>query len=206
MSRSVAALVVLALGVLLSFVDAPYPRYQWLHHVPTVPALVALFVVARRRALSDASLLCIVAFLALHTIGARWIYSFVPYDEWLVAWTGTDTAELLGWERNHYDRLVHLAFGVFAVPPVVEWTVTRWRLTRARAAIVAWLFVLGVSAIYEVFEWGLAMSAAPETAESYNGQQGDAWDAQKDMALAAFGALPALPWAAARSSHTGETT
>jgi len=54
-------------------------------------------------------------------------------------------------------------------------------------AVVGW--VLSVSCLYEIFEWLLAIVAGGETAERYNGQQGDPWDAQKDMALAALGAL-----------------
>jgi putative membrane protein len=42
---------------------------------------------------------------------------------------------------------------------------------------------------YEVFEWMLSIVLSPEDAESYNGQQGDYWDAQKDMALAFVGSL-----------------
>jgi putative membrane protein len=47
--------------------------------------------------------------------------------------------------------------------------------------------VAGISAAYEVFEWALAVIAAPDFAEKYNGQQGDFWDPQKDMALALAG-------------------
>jgi putative membrane protein len=35
----------------------------------------------------------------------------------------------------------------------------------------------------------MAMTLAPDWADSYNGQQGDMWDAQRDMALAACGAI-----------------
>jgi putative membrane protein len=50
-------------------------------------------------------------------------------------------------------------------------------------------FILSTSAVYEIIEWMLAMLMAPDWAESYNGQQGDIWDAQRDMALAAIGSL-----------------
>ena len=46
-----------------------------------------------------------------------------------------------------------------------------------------------VSALYEIFEWSLALMMAPQSAEAYNGQQGDGFDAQKDMALALGGNL-----------------
>lgn len=34
-----------------------------------------------------------------------------------------------------------------------------------------------------------AIGLSPEDAENYNGQQGDMWDAHKDMALALIGAM-----------------
>ena len=51
------------------------------------------------------------------------------------------------------------------------------------------LAVLSISAVYEIFEWLLTVIMAPQHAEAYNGQQGDLWDAQKDMALAFVGSL-----------------
>ena len=49
------------------------------------------------------------------------------------------------------------------------------------------MVVLGIGALYEVFEWGLTLTAPADMALRYNGQQGDLWDAQKDLALAAVG-------------------
>lgn len=51
------------------------------------------------------------------------------------------------------------------------------------------------------------MLLAPDAADAYNGQQGDAWDAQKDMALALAGALVAavlLGWCGRRLVITPE--
>ena len=43
------------------------------------------------------------------------------------------------------------------------------------------------SMLYELFEWLLTIVMESEVADYYNGQQGDVWDAQKDMALALLG-------------------
>jgi putative membrane protein len=45
------------------------------------------------------------------------------------------------------------------------------------------------SADYELIEWGAAMVFGGDLGVAYLGTQGDVWDAQKDMALAAVGAL-----------------
>jgi putative membrane protein len=164
-----------------------YPDQQWLQHIPTVLALPALLWGARRRWLSNASFTCLAMMLALHIVGARWIYSNVPYDEWFRAALGGWTREWLGWTRNHYDRLVHFAFGLLMTLPVAEATVRYGGLSMTWGLAWAWMTVAGVSALYEVFEWAIAIIAAPDYAEQYNGQQGDWWDAQKDMALALLG-------------------
>lgn len=45
------------------------------------------------------------------------------------------------------------------------------------------------SVFYELIEWAIAVGLSPEQAENYNGQQGDMWDAHKDMLLATIGAI-----------------
>lgn len=46
--------------------------------------------------------------------------------------------------------------------------------------------------IYELFEWLLTTVMTADAADCYNGQQGDIWDAQKDMALALLGSTAML--------------
>lgn len=164
-----------------------YPQEQWLQQLPTVLALVGLLLSARRGWLSNASASCLTAMLALHILGARWVYSYVPYESLCDAWFGSGPYEWFGWGRNHYDRLVHFAFGLLVTYPLAEAAVRKCRLTTMMALAFAWIAIAALSALYEVAEWLLAVIAAPEMAERYNGQQGDFWDAQKDMALAMAG-------------------
>ena len=49
--------------------------------------------------------------------------------------------------------------------------------------------VLALGGVYEIFEWSLTLTLAPEAAGAYNGEQGDMFDTQKDMALAGLGAV-----------------
>jgi putative membrane protein len=182
-----ACVAACAMLLAITLLSPIYPREQWLQHVPSAIALPALLLAARRRWLSDLSMVCLSTMLGLHILGARWIYSYVPYEQWCDALFGGGPRDWFGWTRNHYDRLVHFACGLLMTLPLAEAARRYARMGIASSLAFAWLAVAGVSAVYEVFEWGLAVIAAPDFAEKYNGQQGDFWDAQKDMALAMAG-------------------
>ena len=122
---------------------------------------------------------------------AHWTYSDVPYSSWLGG-LGIDLQDTLGSSRNMFDRLVHLAFGLLVVRPIVELESNYAGVNRRLAYRLAILFVLASSAAYEIFEWTLAILISPEAAEAYNGQQGDVFDAQKDMWMATAGAILGL--------------
>lgn len=100
----------------------------------------------------------------------------------------------LGFERNMFDRLVHFLFGALSMAPMVEAGQRYWRLSRRMALAFALLFVLAVGGVYEIFEWSLTLALAPDDAGAYNGEQGDMFDAQKDMALAGLGAVLVAPF------------
>lgn len=184
----------LAVGLAVSLWKPLYPHEQKLQHVPTVVALGCLYWSIRRGVLSTGSFACLAIFLALHIVGARYIYSYTPYDDWIRAITGSSPADWFGWQRNHYDRFVHFAFGALFVRPTAELAVRYGGMSRSWGTAFGVLSVLGASLVYEVAEWLLTLVASPLDAEAYNGQQGDFWDAQKDMALAAAGALVAAAW------------
>lgn len=189
MCGQVSLLALTSALLVLSLLRGPYPAEQLLQHIPTGIAIAMLALVIYRRWLSNSAFSCLVAFLWLHILGARYIYSYVPYDQWLEILTGRSTSHWFGWTRNHYDRLVHLAFGALMILPTVEVAERRGSMNRVWAIAFAICLVLGVSALYEVVEWLLAVVMSPDQAEAYNGQQGDSWDAQKDMALALIGCV-----------------
>ena len=71
---------------------------------------------------------------------------------------------------------------------------------------MAWLFVQTGSMVYELFEWLLTIVMTPEQADGYNGQQGDLWDAQKDMAWAMLGStIMALYYICRKRKRTQST-
>jgi putative membrane protein len=179
------------LAVLLALVqiDQPYPDIAPLQHIPTAVLLLASPFLLRRYPMSTPAVVCVVVFFALHTLGGRYTYSNVPYDAWSKAAFGYSINETFGFTRNHYDRLVHLSYGLLAVYPIREFLLRHLGVTPRLALYISVESVIAVSAVYELFEWFLSIVLAGPMAADYNGQQGDIWDAQKDMGLATVGAL-----------------
>jgi putative membrane protein len=177
---------------IVSCLSPVYPSEMFLQHSITIVMVILLAYVTSRNSLSDRSFTLIVVFMVFHLIGARWIYSYVPYDDWIRAIFGSSLNGMFGFNRNQYDRFVHLMFGLMIFPPIKEIYAKWFKAPLKLAGLLSFLTILGFSLIYEVFEWGLTLVLSPEDAEDYNGQQGDMWDAQKDMALAMAGALISL--------------
>jgi putative membrane protein len=193
----IIALGISAIVAAITFINPIYPREQFLQQAGTVLLVALLLADLRKRWFSNLAFLGIALFLMLHLVGTRYIYSYVPYQEWLQA---LGDWEWLHTTRNHYDRLVHLLFGVLLFPALVEFSHRRVTSRQVMAVMVAWLMVQAGSLIYELFEWALTLVLSPEDAEGYNGQQGDLWDAHKDMALAMLGSTVAAGYYIVRSS------
>ena len=199
--RMITALVI---AVVLANIRQPYPDIAPLQHVPTMLLILTAPLFLRRWPLSDGSVGCILAFFLLHTLAGRYTYSNVPYDAWGRALLGVSMDQSFGLVRNDFDRIVHLSFGLFAVRPFAEAT-RRYGGMGGKAAIVSgFLFVGAVSGLYEIFEWLLTMVLAPGMADEYNGQQGDMWDSQKDMAIALGGGAIVALWMLWRADKGGQ--
>ncbi len=155
-------------------------------------AVPLLWIADRRHPLSRANYAAIITFLCLHLLGARYLYSNVPYDEWSKILLGTELSSALGWQRNHYDRLVHFCYGLLMFGACSQLLRDELPVSIAWSRALALMTILATSAVYELLEGLIALLLSRESAESYNGQQGDMWDAQKDMALALAGALLAM--------------
>src|SRR4026208_1822240 len=98
---------------------APHDRKDWMLE----NALVVLFVgfmvgTYRKLTLSRISYLLIFVFLSVHMIGAHYTYALFPCNDWFRAVTGGSLNELLGWERNNFDRVVHFLYGLLLAYPV----------------------------------------------------------------------------------------
>ena len=182
----------LGLVMLRSGVGARVPFDWWLENALVVLLGVPLILTYRRMPLSRVSYTLIFLFVCLHEVGAHWTYAKVPYDEWWRALFGVTLNSQLGFERNHFDRLVHFCYGLLLSYPIREIFL---RVANVRGFWGYFLpldFTMSTSMIYELIEWGTAMVVGSNEGNDFLGSQGDPWDAQKDMAMASLGALIAM--------------
>ena len=180
----------------------PVDRTTWLlENTLPVMFIAAMFFGYRKLLFSRLSYTLIFIFLCLHTVGAHYTYSAVPYDQWITALTGNSLNEAMGWERNHYDRLVHFSYGLLLAYPIRE---VFLRVADVRGFWGYFLpldVTMSTSMIYELVEWGAAVVFAGEAGMNFLGSQGDVWDAHRDMALATLGAIIAMSATAALNSY-----
>lgn len=191
--RQAAGLLTSAMLLMLASGVAPLDRADWwLENVLPLALLLTLAATSRYWRFSRHAYLAIVMMLAIHEIGAHFTYAKVPYDAWLRALTDHSLNAWMGWQRNQFDRLVHLSYGLFFVLPIRELLQRQARLRGGWLALCTVSFVLATSALYELLEWIGGQYLGDDQAQAFVATQQDPWDAQKDMALALLGALVTL--------------
>ena len=164
---------------------APYDRLTWFMEV--LPVLIAVPVlIATRGRLPLTSLVYVL--IAIHGLiliyGGAYTYARVPAGFWL--------QELLGFERNPYDRIGHLAQGFVPAMVARELLLRVFRIEgRKTVFFLVVCIALAISAFYELIEWWAAV-AIGAGADEFLGTQGDVWDTQWDMFMALTGAILAL--------------
>ena len=174
---------------------AIYPWFfpEWLlENILPILFLAILIATFRSFRLSHISYTLIFFFLCLHTIGAHYTYSLVPYDAWFQKLGGISLNEVLGFRRNHYDRFVHFAFGLLFAYPIRE---VFLRIVGVRGFWGYYLpldLTMSFSMLFELIEWAVAAVFGGDVGQAYLGTQGDVWDAHKDMALATAGAVVSM--------------
>lgn len=163
----------------------PYDRGTWLMEVaPVMAALPVLWLTWRRFPLTTLLYACIFVHAAILMAGGAYTYARVPL--------GFQIQDLLGLDRNPYDRLGHFAQGFVPALAAREILLRGGYVSgRRMLAFIVICIVLAISATYEFIEWGAAL-ALGQGADEFLGTQGDPWDTQSDMFMALVGGVSAL--------------
>ncbi|MCI0535634.1 MAG: DUF2238 domain-containing protein, partial [Verrucomicrobiales bacterium] len=109
----------------------PSSRQDWfLENLLVFAAVPVLIVTYRRFQFSNTSYALVAVFLMFHAVGAHYTYSETPLGDWL--------RDALLLKRNHYDRIVHFAFGLLLAFPLRE------ALLRAGGVRRGWSYAITV--------------------------------------------------------------
>ena len=183
-------LTLLFVGVWVALAINPLHRGDWALENALVLVFAAVLAVSYRWfPLSRVSYTLIFLFLCLHEVGAHYTYAEVPYDQWTRDLFGVSLNEVMGWQRNHFDRLVHFCYGLLLAYPVREVFLRIANVSGFWGYFLPLDITMSTSMIYELVEWSAASMFGGDLGQAYLGTQGDVWDAHKDMALASLGAL-----------------
>lgn len=160
---------------------SPHDRFTWILEVfPAVIGFVVLLSTHKLFRFSRFTYWMLLVHAIILMVGGHYTYAKVPlFDE---------LSKLFHWQRNNYDKVGHFFQGF--TPALVSLELLR-RVVQIKSfiwiAIITILSCLGISAIYELLEWAVALMSGAN-ADAFLGTQGYVWDTQSDMFLALLGA------------------
>jgi putative membrane protein len=180
------SLVVIFVVVWLALAINPVDRGIWmLENFLVVTVFPVTLWLDKRYNFNDWTFFSLTAFVILHLFGAHMTYNSMAYFAWFSDW--------LGLQRNYYDQVIHLLFGLMVFVPFFE-VFYHQGLSRKLSYLIAFLFITSIGAGYEILEW-LSMAMFCQHSDAVCSEaltQGDIWDTQKDMLFAMIGSLIAL--------------
>ncbi|MCQ1059621.1 DUF2238 domain-containing protein [Photobacterium sp. ZSDE20] len=178
----VTAFTSVTLIIIWSGLDPVFPDVWLAEIIPVVLILAPLLITYRFFQFSNTAYILIAIWMSLHTIGAHYTFAKVPFD-----WFN----ELIGSQRNNFDRIAHFSIGLYAFP-IAEFMVRKGHCKPIVATLFAFATIMAIAAGYEIIEWWYAALAGGDAGIEFLGSQGDIWDAQKDMLADTLGAITSL--------------
>ena len=175
--------LVYAIYVLVWIIMAINPKYpqDWLLENVLVFFIFPLIIwMDKKYHYSLLSIILFLVFASLHSLGTH--YTYAEMDHFNVI------TQFFGFERNHFDRLVHFLFGLLLFRLLFE-MITPGIKSLKTALLFTFTIIISISTLYEMLEWLAAITFHPELGIAFVGTQGDVWDAQQDMLFAIIGAL-----------------
>ncbi|GIU45889.1 DUF2238 domain-containing protein [Shewanella algidipiscicola] len=190
MNKSIIWLIIFFAVFIWSAIE-PKDTFTWfLEVLPALIALPVLYFTRKRFPLTSLAYGLILIHAVILMVGGHYTYAQVPLFDWV--------AEVMGSDRNNYDKVGHLAQG-FIPALLAREVLLRNEVLKPGAwcGFLVCCFALALSAFYELIEWWVAVLTG-ENAEAFLGTQGYVWDTQSDMAMALLGAIVSVlllsPW------------
>jgi len=177
-------LLAIALGLLIFWSGIePHARDVWIAEItPILMVFGGLLWLYPRFRFSNTAYLLMSVWLFWHTVGSHYTFALVPFD-----WFN----QLIGSQRNQYDRIGHFAVGFYAYA-ITEWLLRNGRCGTWLGMLFGLFSIMSIAAAYEIVEYWFAVYYGGDAGIEFLGSQGDDWDAQKDMLADTLGALSAL--------------
>ncbi|WP_415721547.1 DUF2238 domain-containing protein [Photobacterium ganghwense] len=168
--------------IIWSGINPVFPQVWIAEIIPVLLIFIPLVLTYRRFSFSHTAYCFMSVWLIMHTIGAHYTFANVPFD-----WFNN----LVGSERNHFDRIAHFSIGFYAFP-IAEFLIRKGHCKPWLAGLFGLTAIMAVAAGYEIIEWWYAILAGGDAGIEFLGSQGDIWDAQQDMLADTLGALTSL--------------
>lgn len=170
------------LAVLIWSGIAPKDQFTWfLEVLPAIIGAIILLVTKKSFPLTTLLYVFILMHCAVLMVGGHYTYAEVPLFDHI--------KELMGSERNNYDKVGHFFQG-FVPALIARELLIRKQVVNGKAWLN--LFIISIclafSAFYELIEWWVAL-LSDQAAEAFLGTQGYIWDTQSDMLYALIGAI-----------------
>lgn len=161
-------------------INPKYPQDWLLENVLIFIFFPFVFWMDKKNNYTLLSVIFLLIYTSLHSLGSHYTYSEMEHFNVIT--------QFFGFERNHFDRLVHFLFGLLTFRILFE-MISSLATTVKSAVLFTFTMIISISTFYEILEWAAATILHPELGAAFLGTQGDVWDAQKDTIAAMIGAL-----------------
>ena len=181
-NKTLLLLLALFFAILIWSSVNHFDYFTWL--LEAIPAILAVAILAltfKRFRFTNMTYVFIFIHCGILLVGAKYTYAEVPLFNYI--------QEYFGHARNNYDKIGHFAQG-FIPAMVSRELLVRLKILNRKSwlAFIVASICLSISALYELFEWMVAVLAG-QSAADFLGTQGFEWDAQSDMFFATIGAI-----------------
>ena len=178
--------ILLGLFFIFWIIIAISPKYRnvWFYeNILTVLFIGFLVLTYKKFRFSNFTYSVLFFFMILHTIGSYYSYAEMPLFDLIKS--------LLGLSRNNYDRIVHFLFGLIFFFPIYEFISRKFNIKGSWGFFLTFLVIAALKGIFEIIEWMYVLITHSDAiiVANYLGEQGDLWDAQKDMFVGIIGSI-----------------